>query len=769
MSQGRVRPMGWRRLLLLPIALLASLAVVLLARTVAQTPNLDATWRLDGNGHLQLIATDLPWMRPALGHSLEVIVAPGIAPLVVDGRRVANSTRWIANDEERAAAAEQQRRMARVLEAGTPVLLGFTDRMNARVQPHPRGYSTLGITFWLLCGLGLALELVGAVVVLVRQDVQTLLYAIMAQCQAAQLLLAAVDAVPGMGNISLLGGNEAALRMSLDVVTCAALLNATLLYPTPLPPRRLLSWLSWLAAVVFTTAALVFDLPQAWWWCEALSLSTGLLVMGLLGWSYRITPHPYATVMRRLSIVTTGSLALVTIVVALSDRMPGEVQSLVTAVPVIWTVFFASLLLMSPFLARSQHMMREFAMLAGVSTLATSVDLLFVAVFSFNQFASITTSLFVALGVYAASRQWLLDQMIGARAVTTERLFEHLLRIARKVEEQPERAADWQLELFHAVFQPLVARHEPGFTRTTRWYEGGAGLLVPLAVEPQSDATASQLDEGELPEPRLIVLRFAERGKRLFTAEDARLADRIVEQLRRAVAHDRAIEQGRSEERGRIAQDLHDDIGARLLTLMYKAPNAEMEDYVRHTLQDLKTLTRGLAATSHYLSHSAGEWKADIAQRLAPTGCTLEWSFEQDTEIQLNVVQWSGLTRILRELVSNIIAHAKATHASIHGELRDGMLALTVTDNGVGGTPKDWSTGLGLGGIRKRVRMLGGTIAWQQNEPEGVRCDVSVPLSAPSTTSIPSTPGVPAKAPAPATPSPQAPTAPSTSPGAAAG
>jgi signal transduction histidine kinase len=387
---------------------------------------------------------------------------------------------------------------------------------------------------------------------------------------------------------------------------------------------------------------------------------------------------------------------------------------------------------MSPFLARSQHMMREFAMLAGVSTLATSVDLLFVAVFSFNQFASITTSLFVALGVYAASRQWLLDQMIGARAVTTERLFEHLLRIARKVEEQPERAADWQLELFHAVFQPLVARHEPGFTRTTRWYEGGAGLLVPLAVDPLSDAAASQLDEGDAPEPRLIVLRFAERGKRLFTAEDARLADRIVEQLRRAVAHDRAIEQGRSEERGRIAQDLHDDIGARLLTLMYKAPNAEMEDYVRHTLQDLKTLTRGLAATSHYLSHSAGEWKADIAQRLAPTGCTLEWQFEQDTEIQLNVVQWSGLTRILRELVSNIIAHAKATHATIHGDLRAGVLKLTVTDNGVGGTPKDWSTGLGLGGIRKRVRMLGGTIAWQQNTPEGVRCDVSLPLATPS-------------------------------------
>ncbi|MBC7666517.1 MAG: histidine kinase, partial [Caulobacter sp.] len=733
MSPARVRPMGWRRLLLLPVALLASLCVVVLARTLAQTPDLDARWRLDGSGHLQLIATDLPFMRPALGHSLEVIVAPGLAPLYVDGRRVVNSTRWMANDAERAAAARQQRQMARVLESGVPVVLGFTDRMSAQVTPHPRGYAALGITFWLLCGLGLALELVGAVVILLRQDARNLLFVVMAQCQAAQLLLAAVDAVPGIGNVSLLEGHEAALRMALDIVSCAALLNATLLYPTPLPPRRALAALAWIVAIVFSSAALAFDLPQAWWWCEALSLGTGLLVVGLLGWSYRITPHPYATVVRRLSIVATGSLALVTIVVSLNDRMPGEVQSLVTAVPGIWTVFFASLLLMSPFLARSQHMMREFAMLAGVSTLATSVDLLFVAVFSFNQFASITTSLFVALGAYAASRQWLLDQMIGARAVTTERLFEHLLRIARKVEEQPERAADWQLELFHAVFQPLVARHEPGFTQTTRWYEGGAGLLVPLAVEPPPGAgSPSQFDDGEPPGPRLIVLRFAERGKRLFTAEDARLADRIVEQLRRAVAHDRAIEQGRSEERGRIAQDLHDDIGARLLTLMYKAPNPEMEDYVRHTLQDLKTLTRGLAATTHFLSHAAAEWKADIAQRLAPTGCTLEWSFTQDREIQLNVVQWSGLTRILRELVSNIIALAHATHATIHAELANGQLKLAVADNGVGGTPKDWSTGLGLGGIRKRVRLLGGSIAGQQNTPAGGRCDASVTLATPA-------------------------------------
>jgi signal transduction histidine kinase len=717
--------MGWRRLLLLPLALLASLAVVLLARALAQAPDLDARWRLDSSGHLQLQSSDHPLLHGAVGRSLDAVAAPGLAPLPVDGRRAFESSRWVAGDDEREAVVRQQRLMARALRADAAVRLTFTDGSSLSVTPRPRGYAALGVTFWLLSGLGLGLQLVGAVVVLVRPDVRNCLYAVMAQAQALQLMLAAADAVPGLGNFSPLAGHEATVRMALDVVTCAALLQATLLYPTPLPRRAISSLFTWSIAAVFTAALVRQDIAQAWWWTQALCLGTGLIVIVLLGWSYSITPHPFASVMRRLSIVTVTSLALVTIVAALNDRIPGEVQALVSAVPVIWTVFFASLLLMSPFLARSQHMMREFAMLAGVSTLATSVDLLFVAVFSFNQFASLTTSLFVALGVYAASRQWLLDQMVGARAVTTERLFEHLLRIARKVEQQPERAADWQLELFNAVFQPLVATHEPGHAAITHWIDGGASLVVPLATA----SAATTAGDARSPEPRLIVLHFAERGKRLFTAEDARLADRIVEQLRRAVAHDRALEQGRSEERGRIAQDLHDDIGARLLTLMYKAPNKEMEDYVRHTLQDLKTLTRGLAATTHLLSHSAGEWKADIAQRLAPTGCELEWSFEQDTEVQLNVVQWSGLTRILRELVSNVIAHAHAHKTSIRGALHEGVLHLSVADDGVGGTPQEWSTGLGLGGIRKRVRMLGGQIAWEANSPRGVRCEVSVPLA----------------------------------------
>ena len=187
------------------------------------------------------------------------------------------------------------------------------------------------------------------------------------------------------------------------------------------------------------------------------------------------------------------------------------------------------------------------------------------------------------------------------------------------------------------------------------------------------------------------------------------------------------MERGRSEERLRIAQDLHDDIGARLLTLMYKAPSKEMEDYIRHTLQDLKTLTRGLAAQSHPLSHAAAEWKSDIAQRLAALNCQLVWRNQFDRDPTLTVVEWSSLTRILRERISIILAHAGATEVEIALTLSQGELTLVLGDNGKGREPARWAHGLGLGGVRKRVKLMGGSVQWLEREPRGIVCQVRIP------------------------------------------
>ena len=100
---------------------------------------------------------------------------------------------------------------------------------------------------------------------------------------------------------------------------------------------------------------------------------------------------------------------------------------------------------------------------------------------------------------------------------------------------------------------------------------------------------------------------------------------------------------------------------------------------------------------------------------------------EFDQEHTLSIVQWSSLTRILRELVSNIIAHAQAHQVRIECTLRDGHLQLRLSDDGHGRNPAAWSHGLGLGGIRKRVKLMGGTVEWQERQPRGIVCTVDIP------------------------------------------
>lgn len=706
---------GWRRRVLLLAAVLGSLGIFLLARMLANEPHLAADWRpLDG-GQLQLASSPLVELKPFIDKPLMGILGPDGQFSAYDVLDMTHTSRWMSDQDMREHLDRSRQIVSQALAAGQ-ITLVFSDGSRATVRTTPRGYVGLEATFWLLSAFGMMLYLMGWIVPLVRSHPRNLLYAVMAMAQAAQLLVSAAATVPALALPESLVLREPALRTALDAITASAIITVCARYPNPLPGGALIAGLVWAATTLYAVMALGAQLHNDWWWSQVLLLGQGLLAIALLSWSHHREPHPFVAAMRRFGVVTVCMLALLSLAVSQMPAMPVDLQPSAAAGPIIWSVFFASVVMLLPFLARSQHIMREFAMLAGISTVATSMDLLFVAVFSFSQFTSLTLSLFLSLGVYAAVRQWLVSQMVGARTLTTERMFNHLYRIAREVEAKPERAGERMTELLRNVFEPLEASRTDGQEAQSRVTGNGAVLLVPLPNLVEAPTVKG-----------MVALRFAERGKRLFTPEDARLADRIVEQLMRALAHDRAVERGRSEERVRIAQDLHDDIGARLLTLMYKAPTREMENYVRHTLQDLKTLTRGLAAKNHPLSLAGAEWKTDITQRLAPAHCELDWRFTLDQDITLNMVQWSSLTRVLRELVSNILAHAQASRVSIACELNQDRFTLLIQDDGKGRNPDAWSHGLGLGGIRKRVKLMNGSVAWRELEPRGIECLVVVP------------------------------------------
>jgi signal transduction histidine kinase len=706
------RWIGWRRRLLVLAVLVVCLALFATLRWLVQTPTVDAQWQAGPRDEPVLLASGDPALQGLTGRSLLRISSLDGA-LQAAGSSLLGSPRWTVDDTRRAARAQGREALAALL-ARDRVVLHFDDGRSVAVDVRPRGHSGLGLGFWLLAAPSLALAVLGAVVLLAKPMLANALYALMAMCQSLSLLWIGVESGSALSPLPAALADDLPWRLGLDLVTGAAAVHAFALYPRRLAWRHAVGAVAWGLAGV---AALLLAAPQAahaWWWGQGTILALGVLAIAVLSRSYAEEPNPFALAMRRFGFAALGTMVVVDAALVTAEWQPGLARDIAASAVVVWSLFFASLMALVPLLSRARRLLRELAMLAGLSTVAISLDLLFVSLFSLEPFASLTLAVFIALAGYAGARQWMLDQMLGSRVMTTERTFEQLYRVAREVQKAPEKRPVLLARLLRELFDPLDLLQVPRAAPRSRVLADGSALVVPVR------GTSER-------EPLSLVLRFARRGRRIFTREDARLTDRIVDQLRRAVAYDQAVERGRTEERQRIAQDLHDDIGARLLTLMYKAPDPEIEDYLRHTLQDLKTLTRGLAATHHRLSHTVAEWKADIQQRLTAAHVDLVWSFAFNEDPELSVVQWSALTRVLRELVSNAIYHARATRVEIDATLSAGALHLTVADDGIGRNPQDWSHGLGLGGVRKRVKQLGGSVVWRENGAQGIVCEVRVP------------------------------------------
>lgn len=704
-------------------------AVLLVAHWLAAQPKLPLAMQATATGEIRLGQADYPTLQHLEGRILRGMTLDAQAS---DGRAGAQFTpvnsallqpsgRWIIDPLMRPDFALLHQRMGEMLNhwssIGMVVQLHFKDGPDETVLIAPRGWSGLSPLFWLLSTLSLMVLTLGCAVLLIGPHWRHAGFVVLALCQSLQLMLMGaelnMEAFTPMWLVSL----DVQLRTACDLASAAALVTMAALQQ---PTRRgglQLTVLTWLAAVALWLQCNELCAPAHWWLVQLGCTAMAMIAVFMAGLAQRRAPHPLTLVMRRMLIISIVTWGLLTLALWLGASRADLSLQVATYGVITWEVFVTSLVLISPYLSRSRHVLQEFSLLAASGTIAASLDLLFVALFSLGQFTSMTLSLFLSLGLYLSFRRWLLTRLPRPDEVTMEQVFQQMFRIARQVERQPEVLHDALVRLLRDLFDPLETHVACGQVAEATLRGNGAILLVPVPCRARTGQQGHTT----------LVLKHARRGQNLFTAEDARLAHRIIEQLHRALTFDDAVEQGRSEERLRIAQDLHDDIGARLLTLMYQAQTPEMEDYIRHTIQDLKTLTRGLAAQSHVLSEAAGEWKRDLDHRLSVARCELVWRMQCDVDVHLSMVQWSALTRILRELVSNAISHAHARTVEVQLTLLDDCLTLSVCDDGVGNDPATWSHGLGLGGVRKRVKQLGGSVRWLRRETQGIHCEVVVP------------------------------------------
>lgn len=194
------------------------------------------------------------------------------------------------------------------------------------------------------------------------------------------------------------------------------------------------------------------------------------------------------------------------------------------------------------------------------------------------------------------------------------------------------------------------------------------------------------------------------------------------------VVETEAREQAALQERERIYADLHDDLGAKLLGLIYQAESPVQADLARAILQDLRDVVTRSRGTPGTLGDVLADIRSEAAQRLAVVGIGLAWEAPEDLpDPMLDRGRALHLHRIVREALSNTIRHAQASKVRVRVRAARGELLLDITDDG-SGVAAVVRAGAGMRGMRDRAGALDGRIDWADGTAGGAKVLLRMPL-----------------------------------------
>jgi two-component system NarL family sensor kinase len=236
---------------------------------------------------------------------------------------------------------------------------------------------------------------------------------------------------------------------------------------------------------------------------------------------------------------------------------------------------------------------------------------------------------------------------------------------------------------------------------------------------------------------------------RKLTAEELQLLSTIAYQVGLAIERARLAEDAtglaRSEERARLAREIHDTLAQGLTAIALNIEGA-MHRLETHPDQARERLERALAMARENLE-DARRSVLDLrgapqleGKPLAEALAGLARAFTSDTGVPATVesTHVGGLSlrvefelfRVAQEALTNVRKHAHAHSVQISLRRRGAMLSLSIGDDGRGFVTRSAQRagGQGLVGMRERARVLGGRLQVTSAPGQGTRVTVRVPL-----------------------------------------
>jgi signal transduction histidine kinase len=233
----------------------------------------------------------------------------------------------------------------------------------------------------------------------------------------------------------------------------------------------------------------------------------------------------------------------------------------------------------------------------------------------------------------------------------------------------------------------------------------------------------------------LLLAGLCAAGTILFVRHSIRRIEWQAEEINRVSWH---MLQTQEEAARRFSHELHDELGQSLAAVRANLTSSSQDDLEERradcvqlvdeaiaNVRELSQLLRpvilddfGLDAGLRWLTDKFGQRmriKIDYSSSLASR-------LKESTE--------THLFRIAQEALTNIARHSQATEVVMRLEAIDGIVRLSISDNGCGlpTNRQEAPTSLGLIGMRARARECGGSLALQTVEPTGLRIIAEVPL-----------------------------------------
>ncbi|HEY3311401.1 MAG TPA: sensor histidine kinase [Anaerolineales bacterium] len=228
-----------------------------------------------------------------------------------------------------------------------------------------------------------------------------------------------------------------------------------------------------------------------------------------------------------------------------------------------------------------------------------------------------------------------------------------------------------------------------------------------------------------------------ELNRSTFEVQEARLAAQKATE-----ASYRNIILAQEQERRRISRELHDGAGQALIGIHMSLENllndaSNERHFDRERLEKAIVLAEQAIQETRALAYSLRPPVLDLLG-IHLTVKQLCLDFSEQTK--LNII-YSGmefplladelaitLYRIVQEALTNIAKHARAKHAWVKLGHAENIIKLVITDDGQGFEPDNDTNGMGLIGMKERVRLLNGNLNITSRSGKFSRLEILLPL-----------------------------------------